>query len=206
MIDPSPDLSVGSPGEPLLDPSQRSRSDPRIMDRGAGHSLVLRTVFGLDLALSRLVQALAKRAGIGSHIGREIGRDRVAKVARHIHRLVISDESEDFAALLWRFLLKAHQLVDDLERVRLAVDDIADLNEHGPAAGPVPIRILDSSSDREIAPDREVAVKIADCDDPRRLRLRRRSGCKRRDRRDERGNCEADFPQQPPSHRQLPRK
>ena len=70
---------------------------------------------------------------------------------------------------------------------RLAVDHVADLYEHGPAAGPVPIRILDSSSDREIAPDREVAVKVADGDDPRCLGLRRRRGCKRRDRRDERG-------------------
>jgi hypothetical protein len=81
---------------------------------------------------------------------------------------MVADKGDDPAAGARRLALKAHQIADDLERVRPAIGNIAELDKNGCAAGPVATSIDQAGIARDIAPGRVVAVEIADGNDSQR--------------------------------------
>ena len=194
---PAADLPVRGPGEPLLDPAQRGRLDPGVADRGGAHRRVLGAVFRLDVFLFRFVEPIAKRDRPGPGEGGELGLGGVAQVAGDVHRFMVADQHDDPPALSRRFLLKPHEVADDLERIRAAVDDVADLDQRGPAAGPLATRSDHARRSGNVAPRGEVAVQVADGDDAGGLGWRHRN---RRRRCNCRSDQQANAPPQPPKH------
>src|SRR6185503_6581363 len=82
----------------------------------------------------------------------------------------------DLAAGARRLLFELLEASDDLERIRLAVDDVAELDEGRLARCPVATGIDEACAVRDVEPCLIVAVKVADGDDALRL-----SGCGGRD-------------------------
>ena len=74
---------------------------------------------------------------MGRREGGEFARRRVAEVAEQVHRLVIAENHDDAAARARRLLLQLLKAADDLQRIRLAVEDVAELDERRPAACPM---------------------------------------------------------------------
>ena len=62
---------------------------------------------------------------------------------------MIAEHDDDPAARARRFLLQLLEAADDLQRVRLAVGYVAELDEHGLAARPMATRIDESGGARD---------------------------------------------------------
>ena len=58
--------------------------------------------------------------------------------------------------------LQAHQILDDLERIRAAVHDVAGLDQDRLAADPAALVIDQPGSARDVAPGREITMQVAD--------------------------------------------
>ena len=72
--------------------------------------------------------------------------------------------------VLRRFGLELLQVADDLERVRSAVGDVAELDEGRRAGFPVARWILDARCHGDLGPRLEIAMEVADRDDALRCR------------------------------------
>jgi hypothetical protein len=94
--------------------------------------------------------------------------------------------------------------VEDSERIRATIDDIADLDERRSSPAPMTSGVDQPGGSGNVAPDRKIAVKIADSDDAPLWWRRRRRSCQRRRRRDHRSGSEANHPRHTQKHRQLP--
>ncbi len=64
-----------------------------------------------------------------------------------------------------RFFLQPHEILDDLERIRAAIDGIAGLDEDRVAAGPVAIVIDQACGAQDIPPGGKIAMEVADRND-----------------------------------------
>ena len=95
---------------------------------------------------------------------------RVAEVAEQVHRLVVAEDDDDTAARARGLRLEFLKTADDEERVRLAVGDVAELDQRRLAARPVPGGIDQPRGPGDRLPRLEVAVEVTDRDDAVRLR------------------------------------
>ena len=80
---------------------------------------------------------------------------------------MIAEHDDDPAAGARRFALRVAEVADDLERVRPAVGDVAELDEDRLAAGPVAGGVDQAGVAGDVEPGGIIAVKVADGDDPR---------------------------------------
>ena len=77
---------------------------------------------------------------------------------------MIAEDDHDFTAPARRLFLQLLQAADDLERIRLAVGDVAELDERRVAAGPVASGVDNAGGAGDDGPCGIVAVEIADGD------------------------------------------
>ena len=90
----------------------------------------------------------------------------VTQVAYDVHGFVISDQSDHCPTGARRLALQAHEMADDLRRVRPSVGDVAGLDEDISAAHPAIMTIDQRRGPEDAAIGLEIAVQIADRDDP----------------------------------------
>ncbi len=64
-----------------------------------------------------------------------------------------------------RFFLQPHEILDDLERIRAAIDGIAGLDQGRVAAAPVAIVIDQVCGAQDIPPGGKIAMQVADRND-----------------------------------------
>ena len=98
---------------------------------------------------------------------------------------MIADQRDDLAALGRSLALEAHQVADDLQAVRTAIDNVTDLDEGRLAACPAAVCVNQPRGAGDRPPSGVIPMKIADRDDARCQRLRR--GKRRRGARKQRG-------------------
>ncbi|KAI3795006.1 hypothetical protein L1987_37649 [Smallanthus sonchifolius] len=67
------------------------------------------------------------------------GRRRAEEVTVSIHDFVVSIHSDDIAAIFDSLLFKFLEEVEDFDFLTAAVEDVADLDESGGAAGPASV-------------------------------------------------------------------
>src|SRR3954454_4362418 len=110
----------------MLDPAERMLGHPRSAD-------LLGRRLGIGGASGRFepgavghVKAVAERGRLRIGEGGIFGGRRVTVVADQVHRLMISEYDDGFAALARRLALKLLERANDLERVRAAVGDVAE--------------------------------------------------------------------------------
>jgi hypothetical protein len=103
-----------------------------------------------------------------------------------------------------RFFLQLLEAADDLERIRLAVEDVAELDERGPAARPAAAGVDQAGSTRNGQPRLIIAVEVAHRDNA--LRLSGGGGGNGNDGKQDRKRKqrEADDPLKPGRYRSLP--
>ncbi len=95
-------------------------------------------VEGEQAGLVRLEHLVADRLRIAGAESRIFARIDIAQVAGDIHCLVVAHQHDHLAALLGCVLLELLQLAVDLERIRSAVRNVAQLDQHRIAARPAP--------------------------------------------------------------------
>ena len=88
--------------------------------------------------------------------------------AGDVHLLVVAEEHVDHASRRGRFLLEAHEEIEDLLGPGAPVHDVAELDEMGLAAGPVEVVV--DEADLGVGEDEDeavvVAVEVGDGHDP----------------------------------------
>ena len=89
---------------------------------------------------------------------------------------MIAEHDDDASAGARRLGLELLEAADDKERVRLAVGDVAKLDERRLAARPMARRVDQPGGAGDRLPGLEVAVEIADGDDAVRLRRPKAAG------------------------------
>ena len=93
--------------------------------------------------------------------GRVVPGGHITQVAGDVHGLVIADERDDLAVGAQRFALQPHEVLDNLERVRAAVDDVAGLHQDSVPADPAAFTVNQSRGASNVSPGSEVAVQVA---------------------------------------------
>ena len=170
---PLAELARRAPGQPVLDPAERMLGHPFGADLLRRDFGIKRLVRGLEPAAVCFVHTVAPRGGPAVDEGGIFTWRRVAVVAEQVHRFMIAEHDHDFTALARRLPLQLLQAADDLERVRPAVGDVAELDERGLAAGPVTLRVDQPGGAGNGQPRLIVAVEVADGDDALGLRSSR---------------------------------
>ena len=78
---------------------------------------------------------------------------------------MVAHQGHDAAVRAASLALQPHQVLDDPQPVRPAVDHVAGLHEHGLASGPATSAIRQASRLSDGAPGGEVAMQVAHGDD-----------------------------------------
>ena len=112
---------------------------------------------------------------------------------------MVAEDDDHAPAGARRFLLKLLQAADDLQRFRLAIDDVAELHQRRPAAGPMAARVEQAGCARDGHPRLEIAVKVTDRDDAAGL-SRRRGGAVQREQQRKREPHQANAAHQASRH------
>src|SRR6267143_667246 len=88
----------------------------------------------------------------------------VTQVAHDIHHFVVTQEAYDPPACWCRFFLECHHQVHDLARLGAAIQQVADLDERGPAACPLALLVYKTDVLENGDEVVKVIVDIADGD------------------------------------------
>ena len=104
------------------------------------------------------------RVAIGE---RRVGRRRdVSELVEQVHHLVIAEQGLDTPTGAPCFLFEPHQQVERLSYLGAAIEDVARLDEHGRAAGPLPLGVDHASGLQDLDELVERSVHVADGDHP----------------------------------------
>src|SRR6266481_5773441 len=91
-------------------------------------------------------------------------RRDVTKVSHDIHHLVVAQQADHSSPCLWRFLFQGDQKIHYVAWLRTPIQEVPDLNQGSPTAGPVMLRVDEPSpleNDDKII---KVAMNVADGD------------------------------------------
>ena len=89
----------------------------------------------------------------------------IPQVAGHVHHLVVADQAVHAAATTLRLLRQAGDVFDDLERIRAAVRQVADLHKVGGAARPLALLVHQPGGAQGGHVVIVISVDIAHCHD-----------------------------------------
>jgi len=114
---------------------------------------------GLEVALSGL---------IGSRVDERLvlGRHRVPQIAEHPHHFVVTEQHVDRAAGARCFLFQLPQQVECLERIRSAIEHVANLHQVGGSTRPTEAPVKHACRLKDLDQPIVRAMDIADGDDP----------------------------------------
>ena len=138
------------------------------------------------VGIERAERGLARRRILGRRHRRIVGGHHVIEISGEVHRLVVAERHQHAPARGGRLGLEAAQELDDTERFRASIDQVARTDEVGLSAGPVPAVIDEAGGPQDRLVFGERAVHIADRDDARDATARPRLIALRRPRRERR--------------------
>lgn len=81
-----------------------------------------------DSSLVGIVDILAPQGRPAVGIAGIVGGGDIAQVTGQVHGFVIADHGDDLTVGAGRFFLQPHEILDDLERIRAAIDGVAGLD------------------------------------------------------------------------------
>mmetsp|Transcript_55599 Transcript_55599/g.162537 ORF Transcript_55599/g.162537 Transcript_55599/m.162537 type:complete len:233 (-) Transcript_55599:7-705(-) len=93
----------------------------------------------------------------------------VARIALHVHELVVPQQEDYLAAMLGRLILELEKQIIDLPGVASAIHNIARLNQHCLPTGPVPPLVHEPQRAQDFARVLQVAVQVAHGEEATRL-------------------------------------
>src|ERR1700688_521935 len=91
-----------------------------------------------------------------------VPRGDIAQVAHYIHHFVVTEQTYNPAACLWRFFLEGHHQVHDLARLGAAIQEVSDLHECCLAARPVVLLVRKTGALENGDKAVKVVMNIAD--------------------------------------------
>src|SRR5207253_1249435 len=140
---------------------------------------------GFELRTIGFIDAVAASGGLSVRECGIFAGGRVAIVADEVHGLMIAEDDVHLATLASSFPLQLLEVADDLKRIRPTIGDVPKLHEDSLATRPMAARIGDARAASDILPSLEVAVEVANGNDPLRLLREQcigKAGGKRRER------------------------
>ena len=171
--DPFKQFATGLPGQPVLDEAQRMLCIPVLFKLLIDHWKLTDVLPAGGQCFSLLLECLHHKGVVVVAYKLRISRLKsfvfpgvdIAKVPGNVHVFVVADQQMHVPAGLFRLFLELLQVLDNFERVRASVRDIAYLHQMRIAGDPLSATVNDAGFLKHRHVVVVVAVHVADCHD-----------------------------------------